>query len=138
MSGISYDLMKRFLDHEWPGNLRELENCIQEIVVLNSEKGVFRKLNALRGNRQKSLSSKVFGHSKWKNQDFLPGKTSLLPHNYPRLKEVGKQATRKAERELIWLTLHRTHGDRIKTARLLEINYSTLARKISEYCLERN
>ena len=36
--------MKAFLKHHWLGNVRELENVIQRLVVLGNEKAIIEEL----------------------------------------------------------------------------------------------
>jgi two-component system response regulator AtoC len=41
---ISPDLRKLFLEYEWPGNIRELENMIKRLVILQDEQLVFTEI----------------------------------------------------------------------------------------------
>jgi DNA-binding NtrC family response regulator len=41
---VSDALRQRFLDYEWPGNIRELENMIKRMVILQDEQMVLREL----------------------------------------------------------------------------------------------
>jgi two-component system response regulator AtoC len=41
---ISPDLRKLFLEYEWPGNIRELENMIKRLVILQDENLVFTEI----------------------------------------------------------------------------------------------
>src|SRR5688500_6697648 len=41
---LSDALRQRFLDYEWPGNIRELENMIKRFVILQDEQLVLREL----------------------------------------------------------------------------------------------
>ncbi len=34
---ISYSILQQFLDYNWPGNIRELENAIEQYIILNGE-----------------------------------------------------------------------------------------------------
>src|SRR5438034_856584 len=42
--GISQDLARLFLEYEWPGNVRQLENLIKRMVVLGSEAPIVQEL----------------------------------------------------------------------------------------------
>src|ERR1051325_8538011 len=42
--GISQDLSRLFLEYEWPGNVRQLENLIKRMVVLGSEAPIVQEL----------------------------------------------------------------------------------------------
>jgi two-component system response regulator AtoC len=136
---LSGDLMKRLMAYNWPGNIRELENLIKQIVVLEDETSVWEKLTSSQGERvQLASASKppvVEGaRPETSAGSSLEGKVA----RYQSLKEVGKNAARKAEGELIRVVLHQTRWNRKKAARLLEISYKALLYKIKEYGLEAN
>jgi transcriptional regulator with PAS, ATPase and Fis domain len=42
--GISCELSRMFLEYEWPGNVRQLENLIKRMVVLGSEAPIINEL----------------------------------------------------------------------------------------------
>jgi two-component system response regulator AtoC len=42
--GVSADLSRLFLEYEWPGNVRQLENMIKRMVVLGSEAAIVHEL----------------------------------------------------------------------------------------------
>jgi DNA-binding NtrC family response regulator len=42
--GISQELSRLFLEYEWPGNVRQLENLIKRMVVLGSEAPIVQEL----------------------------------------------------------------------------------------------
>jgi DNA-binding NtrC family response regulator len=44
MTAVSPELSQQFLDYDWPGNVRQLENLIKRMVVLGTEAGVSREL----------------------------------------------------------------------------------------------
>ena len=139
-SKLSPDLIKRFMVYDWPGNIRELENLIKQIVVLEDEASVWEKMTS---------SPSVEVQEPTPVQTPIPSEpTSIQPSpgtnhsikgsKYPSLKEVGKNAARKAEEELIRVVLHQTRWNRKKAARMLEISYKALLYKIKEYGLEVN
>src|SRR5512145_449078 len=45
MRAISDELRSRFLEYDWPGNIRELENMIKRFVILQDEQLVLRELS---------------------------------------------------------------------------------------------
>jgi transcriptional regulator with PAS, ATPase and Fis domain len=53
-----------------------------------------------------------------------------------KIKEIGRQAVGKAEKEIISETLKRTCWNRRKAAALLQISYKALLYKIKKYELE--
>jgi transcriptional regulator with PAS, ATPase and Fis domain len=51
---LSSHLMKRLMMHDWPGNIRELENVIKQIVVMEDETPVWEKLTGSPAGRIQS------------------------------------------------------------------------------------
>ena len=59
------------------------------------------------------------------------------PDSRPSLKEVCKNAARKAETAAIVDALFHTRWNRLKAAALLKVSYKTLLTKIKEYRIEQ-
>jgi two-component system response regulator AtoC len=119
---LSDELIKVFSQHHWAGNVRELENVIQRFVVLGNEKAIVEELSPV--TRIDSIPEK---------------KTKMVPtkKSWPSLKEVHRDAIKKAESEIILKALETTNWNRKKAANILEINYKTLLYKIKECGLDR-
>ncbi|MFW5715288.1 MAG: sigma-54-dependent transcriptional regulator [bacterium] len=96
-------------NYHWPGNIRELRNCIESAVVMT------------KGN--------IITYD-----DLPPTVTSGSDADYVKI-EVGS-SLEDAEREMIRATLHRENGNKSRTAEVLGIGRKTLHRKIQEYKLE--
>ncbi len=109
-------LLKAFLNHDWLGNIRELENLIQRFVVLKNEDEILKELYSLEKRNQ--LSENIAPKE--------PGKVKAS------LREVHKTAVRQAEREAIHNALQKTNWNRKKAADLLNISYKSLLNKIKE------
>src|ERR1019366_1317468 len=113
------DLLSR---HSWPGNIRELENVARKIVAL--------------GNEQLATGDLVIGDASKaavSTRAPLPGNG----HSSGRsLKEAGREASRHAEREMILKQLERTHWNRKRTARELQISYKALLYKLKQLGLD--
>jgi transcriptional regulator with PAS, ATPase and Fis domain len=119
---LSDELIKVFSQYHWSGNVRELENVIQRFIVLGNEKAIIEELSPVTGI------------------DSIPGKkTKVVPpkKSWPSLKEVHRDAIKKAESEIILKALETTNWNRKKAANILEINYKTLLYKIKECGLDR-
>ncbi len=107
--GVSNEVLARLMEHEYPGNIRELENIIEQAFVL------------CRG-------SVIELHH-------LP--PELRPAAGPAAGEHGGPTTlRSMERFLIAEALRRHHGNRRQAARELGINPSTLFRKLKSLKIE--
>ena len=107
---ISPEVMHVLLAYHWPGNLRELKECIEYAGAACSGPDI--KVNDLPLQIQ-SISSGAGA-----NNGSVPG--GILP-----LAEVEKQTILKA--------LERLNGDKVMTARVLGIGKTTLYRKLKEY-----
>jgi two-component system, NtrC family, response regulator AtoC len=109
------------LRHTWPGNIRELENAARKIVALGNEKLVIDDLAV-------NEASKVTEAG-----PVSPGAMSVLGRS---LKEAAREASRHTEKEMILKQLERTHWNRKKTARELQISYKALLYKLKQLGLD--
>ncbi|OGW13641.1 MAG: hypothetical protein A3G93_15870 [Nitrospinae bacterium RIFCSPLOWO2_12_FULL_45_22] len=118
---ISPVLMKFFEQYSWPGNVRELENMIKKLVVFQSENLILEELSH-------NISQRA------ENQGENP--LDLCHSASIPLKEIGRKAALKAEKELIKSILDRTRWNKAQAARILNISYKGLLNKIRECGLE--
>ncbi|MFX0200360.1 MAG: sigma-54 interaction domain-containing protein [Candidatus Hodarchaeota archaeon] len=119
---LSHKTLRLFEQYDWPGNIRELENVIKRIVIMGSEESVIHDLwgNNLSGNREEGISR---GEMNAKNQ--------------LDLKQIGREASSRAEREAIQRALLRTRWNRREAAQLLQVSYKSLLCKIREYGIDK-
>ena len=132
LTSMTIDLLKRQV---WRGNVRELKNFIQRLVVLSpdeivSDDLVKDQLNLIsleNGSEEigsvEGLSASVEKHLV---RYFELHENSLPPNG------LYNRVLREVEYPLIALALSVAKGNQIKAARLLGINRNTLRKKISE------
>lgn len=123
---VSESTMNLLLRHEWPGNIRELENMARKIVALGDEHLAIHDLTA---------------EDKAKPPDHFRDTPKISENGYSRvpsgsLKEAARAASRVAERAMILSQLERTHWNRKRTARDLQISYKALLYKLKQLGLD--
>jgi DNA-binding NtrC family response regulator len=111
IEGFSPAAKRALLAYDWPGNIRELRNCIESAVVLSRNTTI----------EQEDLPPAV---SKAENPSLL----SL---------EVGITLA-EAEKRLIVSTLSGCGGNKTKAAEVLGIGRKTLHRKLQDYQIDQN
>jgi len=123
---ISESTMNLLLQHAWPGNIRELENVARKIVALGDDRMATHDLMA--ENKLKALEP-------------LPAAPKIPENGYPHvpsgsLKDAARAASRVAERAMILNQLERTHWNRKRAARELQISYKALLYKLKQLGLD--
>jgi two-component system, NtrC family, response regulator AtoC len=96
--------------YDWPGNIRELENLARQMVAQGDSRGVLGQLQ----------------------QSPTPGMGTSASPRHASLKAVAREASRQAERDLILKALEKTHWNRKKAAKQLQISYKALLYKIKQ------
>ena len=133
-SSKAIDLLNNY---SWPGNIRELENLIKRLSILNFEQEISAEMvqNILLKNHDNI-------NKLMKNNtlvDFLENKIKLLLNNsQSNYTQVGlyNLIVSEIEKPLIEICLKFTDGNQNKAAVLLGINRNTLRKKIKELKIE--
>lgn len=112
---LSPRTLQIFLDHPWPGNIRELENVVRKIVALGDEQLAMAELNAAARETRRTATIARYSYS---------------------LKAASRAASREAERELILKALARTRWNRKRAAQELQISYKSLLYKLKQIGFE--
>ncbi len=116
---IKSSTLDLLIQHSWPGNVRELENIARKIVALGDDSLAVSDLAV-------STVSRVAGKSIFNGSGGSPRP----------LKQAAREASRKAERQLILESLDRTHWNRKRSARELQISYKALLYKLKQLGLD--
>jgi DNA-binding NtrC family response regulator len=128
---INGGIIEQMHRYGWPGNIRELENTLKGFSVLRDEKSFFAKLR-----NQHSVADSVSGLAPEHMSQLATGYSGEALQRLP-LKEVTREAARRAETDAILYVLSHTRWNRRKTASLLKISYKALLNKIKEYEIEK-
>jgi two-component system response regulator HydG len=113
---ISDEALKLLLAYEWPGNIRELENCLERACALTSGPTIH-------------VSDMPTSIQTWKSQ------TQCNCGDLPGMSEKITTLV-ELERQAILQALDQLHGDKLEAAKLLGIGKTTLYRKLKEYGAE--
>jgi two-component system, NtrC family, response regulator AtoC len=119
-TSISERMMKALLQHQWSGNIRELENLIQRFVLMGDEEGIIGDLYSF---PQKDRPAVI--------------EAPLDETDCLSLKAIGREAVKRAEAEIIRKTLHKTNWNRRKAANILDISNKALRYKIKGFGLSK-
>ncbi len=111
---VSREALQLLQQREWPGNIRELENCMARYVILGSEE-------AFHSDRDPSGEKKPLHISYEMNEE----------GNIP-LKHIAQQVTRRMEHDVILKVLQANHWNRRRTAEVLKISYRALLYKVRQ------
>ncbi len=115
VKNISQKAMDLLNQYPWPGNVRELRNVIESAVLLANDVILPQNFPL---KVQDSSEKKIIYHSR-------------------SLKEVGKEAKERAEKELIIKVLKDVNWNKSKASVILDVDYKTLFYKIKEYNISR-
>src|SRR5229473_325521 len=145
---LSPDVIRRLLEYDYPGNVRELENLVRRLVVLRDERFVLDELKATQARRpalqpalQMGSAGGALPPANQGQQRFEAPPSHPPPPAVPTmrvsaetvsLKEIARQAALRAEREAISAMLARTNWNKRKAAARLQISYKALLYKIKD------
>jgi transcriptional regulator with PAS, ATPase and Fis domain len=124
ISPFSSRLTNDFKEYAWPGNIRELENVVERVVIDGEEDVILQNISGRKMHEEMGLG---FYENSSKNPSMEKKLFSL--------KDVRKKVVQTAEVEMIQSTLQRTHWNRRQAAKLLGIGYNALLYKIQKYNL---
>jgi DNA-binding NtrC family response regulator len=129
---LSEETTRRFMTYHWPGNVRELENMIKRVVVLGNEAAIHTEFAIRSRELPPEEQAAAVGADVAAAMPIEPESEKTIS-----LKEVGREAARKAERQIIAQVLQRTRWNRKEAAEMLQISYKALLYKIKENELDK-
>jgi DNA-binding NtrC family response regulator len=113
IEGLPAELLNRFVQHDWPGNIRELENYVKRFLVLPDHHSLLTEFSSAKTPLDNA------------QQTNTTGPISLLA--------IGADASERAEQQLVWRVLEETHGNRKQAARRMNICYKALLNKLKRW-----
>ncbi|HEV8640358.1 MAG TPA: sigma-54 dependent transcriptional regulator [Methylomirabilota bacterium] len=119
---IPPEAMEAFVQHAWPGNIRELENFIKRMIVL----------------RDMALPRTLVTSPPLPAVSRGGGLESFATTKELSLKEISRRAVLEAERQVIVRALEHCRWNRVKTAKMLKISYRALLYKIKDMGLKQD
>jgi DNA-binding NtrC family response regulator len=119
--GLSQRLIEAMNEYEFPGNVRELENMIKRVIVLENDDSVLADLRRPRTSRSQRRAE----------LDAILCEMEDTAGELP-LREVGRRFAMEIEREAIEHMLKLTGWNRKQAATRLGISYKTLLQKIRD------
>jgi two-component system response regulator AtoC len=145
---LSEELHHLFQTYEWPGNIRELENMIKRLVILQDEQLVVRELKRTArpvpayatagvGAVAPSVDEPDEFDGVEDDEPPQPEEAVVTAPVGSRLADVAKAAALKAERTIIEDTLRQVHWNRRRAAEQLGVSYKTLLNKIKDCGINR-
>jgi DNA-binding NtrC family response regulator len=141
---LTAEAMEAILAYEWPGNIRELENCIQHMAAVNSGPLLHAAdlpsalQNFLAQRKSHYMTAAVGADITPMRETYEPAAVPSKPPQSASQLTGGPSAViplTELERRAILNALEYTKGDRAIAAHLLGIGRTTLYRKLKEYDL---
>ena len=156
---LSAAMTQQFLEYPWPGNIREMENIVQRMVILGVEASSREIAQAMAAPIvRRSLPAAPQSTASRYNSGSIPPSPSdvvvapvtdrtaaasvtLTRSSNPKdqlssLKDAARVAAQQVERDLIIESLRKMRWNRKETAKLLGVSYKTLLAKIRENGLD--
>lgn len=147
VTGFSETVMNFFMNYSWPGNVREMKNMIERLIILSEseiihfEERHLKSFSFIESDGDLSESSLVQSVMK-QNGNHVPHR-DLMTSSMSRFEEFSNPTCpeevvplEESEKFIIGKALSACSGNKSICARRLGISRSTLQRKISEYGLE--
>ncbi len=122
---IPHETMQALQDYDWPGNIRELEHTVQQMVAMNS--GPWLSMA--------DLPSTVVNRNRERDVCMAESLNQLHAHVNGWRAPEGVIPLAEVEKKAILQAIDYTKGDRTVAAAMLGIGRTTLYRKLKDYGL---
>jgi len=138
--------LEKLCNYPWPGNVRQLQNCIKKQMILNSWEKILEELPQEQSESSQLATSDFDGSSSSISQnDFTPDRAGLISEFVDlstsseklfediSLKKIKKLASDRVEKEVISFVLEKVGWNRSRASKILKISYKTLLYKMNEF-----
>ncbi len=126
VQGVSQDVMALFMDYDWPGNVREIENTIARGVIITAAPLIMKEhlphefVQKIEEGQNYTLTHK----SKVEADEISSDTEEIIP--LPQIIE-------KIEKREILKALERANGNKTRAAKMLGISRKSLFNKLRQY-----
>jgi DNA-binding NtrC family response regulator len=159
ISGFSQEALAAMTRYAWPGNVRELRNAVERAIVLGDRETIQPQdlppqvVDPARGSQSRSLHLGQAQPPRTRTSSPTPPLGSAIstampavtpavtidPSPPPALAHAPRasaRSLRELEKEGILAALAATNGNKAQAAAILEIDRSTLYKKLKDYGIE--
>ncbi len=140
----SPDIMDRLCRYSWPGNVRQLQNCIKKQMVLNSWEKIFEELPRDPLETPALVEEPAIAPAHF-DENYNQERLNLISEFVDlstsseklfediSLKKIKKMASDKVEKEVISFVLDKVGWNRSRASKILKVSYKTLLYKMTEF-----
>ncbi len=129
ISHLSSEVISQLTSFSWPGNVRQLENMIKQVVVREDESIITDLIRASANQTVRAATAEVA------QPELVPAMAGGAGDEGYSLKDRIGKIIANEEKKLIAEVLTKTNWNRRRAAELLEISYRSLLYKIKDYNL---
>ncbi len=126
--GLSPEIISKLTAFHWPGNVRQLENMVKQVVVRSDEQIILELIASTSGLGTKATAAPGGADEAFDAEEIDPS------DGYSLKARIGRKVAAE-EKRLIAEVLTKTNWNRRKAAEMLEISYRSLLYKIKDYSL---
>jgi two-component system response regulator AtoC len=127
---INDSAMRQLVAQRWPGNVRQLQNFVERLVVLSNDS----EIGAAEVNAELGRPVRFATETGPAGADAAEAEANQA-ESVPNISVPLNQAMQAVERQILVRALKHTGGNRSAAARLLSVSRTTLYNKLGEYGL---
>ncbi|MBA3768787.1 MAG: sigma-54-dependent Fis family transcriptional regulator, partial [Acidobacteria bacterium] len=132
---LSPEALQALRAYGWPGNVRQLRNCLERAVLLSNDGRITLHDLPPEVARPTIMPAPVMLAQQGGSNASAGADSSAGQNSYPST--ASPASLREVERQQILAALEQTNWHRAKTAEILGISPSTLYRRLRDYDLDR-